>query len=455
MPKQLALLFCIGFVWWLLQFDRKQRYPRTSALWLPTIWILAISSRPLDSWSNFNIGASGAVLDPLFHGTMLCIGLIVLGRRDFNWGRAFRANWWLFVLVGYMLTSIVWSDMIFVSFKRCVRELTALVMALVVLTEPAPLQALQSLFRRTIYVLVPFSLLLIKYYPPIGVMYSRWTGEIQWIGVTLQKNSLGRICLTAIFFLIWTLIRRRKRREPTVARYQNHADIFVLFLSAWLLRGPSMWAASATAIYALTAGLLGLWGLSWSRRHKMLPGPTMLASIVAVIVVVGTITPFVGGSNLAGFTSAVGRDSTFTGRTEIWAEYVPAVKKRPLFGYGFGGFYKVPAEAHNGYLDVWLGLGFVGVVITGMFLVSTVRRAALLLPRNFDWAALTICFTVMAAIHNISESSFDSLQRQLMAVVMFVSVIAIPHAAKASVTRSVRATIPKAQPQRIPTAIGF
>lgn len=425
MPKQLALLLCSLFVFYLLKCDSRQANRASWVLWIPTLWMLAIATKSLDYWFGVTGGSSesGGLVDPLFQSTVLCLGLIIIVQRKLNWAWVFQTNTWLIVLIGYMLISIVWSDMPFISFKRWVKELTAVVMALLILTEAAPEEALQSLLRRTVYVLIPFSILLVKYYPQTGVVFGRWSGDQQWIGVTLQKNALGRLCLTAAFFLIWTFVRRRKKKDIAVGKYQTQAEVFLLLITFWLLKGPSMWAASATALYALGLGLITFFALLWMKKHKIQLGVVMWVAIVACIIGVGIITPLVGGSNLASFTSVVGRDATFTGRTEIWQEYLPSVMRQPIFGYGFGGFYKVPAEAHNGYLDIWLGLGFVGVIITAMFLLSGARKAALLLPYDFDWACLCLCFLLMAAIHNISESSFDSFQRQLMATVLFLTVV--------------------------------
>ena len=84
------------------------------------------------------------------------------------------------------------------------------------------------------------------------------------------------------------------------------------------------------------------------------------------------------------------------------------------------------AEAHNGYLEVCLGLGLVGLILTAMFLLSSTRRATALLIHDYDWSSLCICILLMAAVHNISESSFDSFQRLLMAMVLVLSVSVPP-----------------------------
>ena len=127
-------------------------------------------------------------------------------------------------------------------------------MALVVLTEKSLRQSLESLFRKTIYVLIPFSVLLVKYFTALGVSYTRSEGELMWLGVTTHKNGLGRLCLISVFFLIWTLIRRWKTHDIPVSKYQNYVDTIMLGISLWLLKGPSAGSYSATSISTLAFG---------------------------------------------------------------------------------------------------------------------------------------------------------------------------------------------------------
>ena len=61
-----------------------------------------------------------------------------------------------------MLVSILWSDFPLVSFKRWVKTAGTVTMALVLLTDPASLEALEAIFRRTVYILIPFSVILVK-----------------------------------------------------------------------------------------------------------------------------------------------------------------------------------------------------------------------------------------------------------------------------------------------------
>ena len=355
------------------------------------------------------------------------LGLVILSKRAFYWSSGIKDNPWPMLLIGYMLVSILWSDIPFISFKRWVRELVAVVMAFMVATEPDPRKALESLFRRTIYILIPFSVLLIKYYPHFGVDYN-WSGAMMWIGVTLQKNGLGRLCLVAAFFLFWSLVRRSQGHDISGSRYQSHFEIFVLIITLWLLKGPPG-VYPATATIALTAGIASFIGLLWIKRLQIRLGANVLATIIALIIGFGIVTVVAGGSTVSGLAPSLGREGTLTGRTEIWASLLPVLMQRPIAGSGFGSFWTTTnrqihniVESHSGYLDVLLELGCIGLLLASMFLMSSIRKAQKVLAYDYDWGSLWICYLIMAVIFNISESSLCSFTNHLMTILLFLAV---------------------------------
>lgn len=372
---------------------------------------------------------SGSLLDQIFLSSLFLFGLLILLGRHFEWSSAISKNVCLILLLSYMLVSTLWSDIPFISVKRWIRELIAVVMAFVILSERNPREAMESLFRRSIYILIPFSLILIKYFPKYGREYSQWEGKEMWIGVTMQKNGLGRLCLIAAFYLIWTLLRRWQGKDIPVNKYQTYSELFILGSTFLLLWGPAG-AYSATAIASLTLGVTAFMGLLWMKKKQIHLAAITLMVILAFIMCVGILMPMVGGSPVSSLTSLLGRDESLTGRTDIWAELLPFVQRHPIWGCGFGGFWTTGTtellavnETHNGYLEVLLHLGIIGITFTAIFLLFCCRQAQKELDRDYDWGSLCVCFILMAAIHNISESSFDSFDRQLTAVLLFLSVL--------------------------------
>jgi len=402
----------------------------SGVLWIPTIWMLYIASKPLGVWFPSSGGdpESGSPLDRIFLIALMCVALWILARRKYDWHNAIKENAWLFVTIVFMLVSILWSNMPYVSFKRWTREFLAVLMTFVVHSEASPRYAMESILRRTTYILIPFSLLLIKYFPEYGRTYGRWTGGEMWIGVTQQKNGLGRLCLIAAFFLIWSLVRRRQGKNPPAWKYQTYAEIFVLLLAFYLMRGPGG-MYSATAVSSLAIGLLVYLGFFFMKKFGINLGAGTLMAIVAIIIIYGIVAVFLGGSNISPLASSVGRDPTLTGRKEVWESLLPLAMQHPLVGGGFGGFWTARtreafeiSEGHSGYLDLLLDLGFVGILLVSMFLLSSCRKAQRELSHDFDWGTLWICFLIMAVLHNITETSINTFTTQLTAVILFLSV---------------------------------
>lgn len=431
MPPIVALILCTIFVLWLLKLDQKCSPDCSLALWLPTVWVLLIAGKPLGVWflSLRSEGEMGSPMDRNFIMVLIIVGLLILFIRRFAVSKAIKENIWLIFLVGYLFISTLWSSMFSISFTRFIRETPALIMAFIILSEHNPHEAMLSLLRRTTYILIPFSMLLIKYFPEYGVQYSRWSGEISWIGVTMQKNGLGRLCIIAAFFLIWSFIRRRQMPNTPDVKFQTVSEIFLLTLTFWLLKGPSIGAMSATAVTSLAVGLTVFLGLLFMNKIKSYPSANTLMAIITAIIVLGILTVFSSGTTVSSFTANVGRDTTLTGRTEVWQSLLPVAMKHPILGHGFGGFWTAKSrdffmisEAHSGYLDVLLEIGFVGLILVTLFFLSSCRKAQQMMKDNFYWASLWICFLIMAVIHNISESSINALSSHLTAMLVFFSV---------------------------------
>ena len=72
---------------------------------------------------------------------------------------------------------MAWSEEPFVASKRWLKDFGNVVMVLVLLTEKNPLDAVRAVFVRCAYLLVPLSVLFVKYYVWLGKVYSSATGE--------------------------------------------------------------------------------------------------------------------------------------------------------------------------------------------------------------------------------------------------------------------------------------
>lgn len=433
MPPVLALLLCTAFVLFLLGLERQGARGVSAAIWIPTVWIMiAATGRPLDTWftgaqpiaQRVYIAAnnqSGNAMDRWALTALAVVGIVIIVGRRFNWSGALHRQGWLMVLLGYMLLSTFWSEIPVIALKRWAREWIAIVMALLMMSEANPRQALASLLRRCAYVLLPFSVVLIRYYPALGRQYSRWSGVQMWTGVTGQKNELGRLCMISVFFLLFALYQRRRGSSLVGGRYQAWIDVLIIFIGLYLLIGSN----SATSVATLMVGVATFFGLRWFKMLRSSVGQIGLQALVVFLIAFGAAVPFLGGSNVAAFSSVLGRDETLTGRTEVWAEVMPARDRQPLLGYGFGSFwtdarrqlYDIPT-AHNGYLDILLEVGEVGLMFYMAWLLSCTRQLHRALVLDHEWASFGICLLLMSLIYNIAESALNSTTDYITAVVI-------------------------------------
>jgi len=116
----------------------------------------------------------------------------------------------------------------------------------------------------------------------------------------------------------------------------------------------------------------------------------------------------------------LGRDSTLTGRTQLWSLVLPAILKHPLLGYGYGGFWTglnsdtlnvyigskwLPVEAHNGYLDLCLAFGILALPIFTYVFVQSLRMAYDFLKADTRPIGLwPITYLIFFGLHNLFES---------------------------------------------------
>ena len=429
MPATIALLLCTVFVLATLRIERKQSPGMTRALWLPVVWLLYTAGKPLAVW--FRIGSAdaegGSPIDRNFLIVLMVLAMIIIGKRKYNWRKCLGRNKWLTAMVVFMLISTFWSPMVFTSFKRWSRELAALLMAFVIASEPSPRLAMESLLRRTTYIFIPFSFLLINYFPIYGRQYGAFSGSAMWIGVTTQKNGLGRLCLISAFFLVWSLVRRRQGSNPASGKYQTPLELFLLLMTLYLLKGPGG-TYSATALAALAIGLLAYFVFIKMKKHGRTPNRKVFTMAVLFLMFFGTVTLFIGGTNLGFIVSTFGRDSTLTGRTEIWSVLLPMAMNSPVLGHGFGGFWtqkirtEFITEGHNGYLDILLDTGFIGLILVAGFILSSCRKAHREMTRDPDWGILWLSLILMVLVHNVTESSINTLCSHLTALILFLTV---------------------------------
>jgi O-antigen ligase len=132
-----------------------------------------------------------------------------------------------------------------------------------------------------------------------------------------------------------------------------------------------------------------------------------------------------------------GRDETLTSRTDIWRPLLAFASRSPILGVGYGGFYEpgnaelvavvgprfIMAQAHNGYLAVYIELGIVGLILLGTFLLAYCGRVRRELDHSFEWGVYGICLLPMSLLYNNSEVSFLQSPNYLWSTMVFLTIV--------------------------------
>src|SRR5687768_619523 len=174
MSYLIATAFWI-FAIWLIRRDTRNRDGISAVLWIPTLWAFILLSRPLSTWIGFGGGEDsmeGSPVDRLFYFGMIVLALLVLVRRQLDWASVFSRNWPIFLFYGFLLISVLWAESSSVSFKRWFKDIGNVFVALVILTERNPLQAIRAVFVRCAFILLPLSIIFIRFFPTLGRRYS-------------------------------------------------------------------------------------------------------------------------------------------------------------------------------------------------------------------------------------------------------------------------------------------
>ena len=329
----------------------------------------------------------------------------------------------LWLMIAIALFSTFWSDVPTVTLANSI-NLVRLTLFGVYFAARYSLKEQLHLLTWVFGIGAALSFIFVLALPSYGVM---GVGEITtaetiahtgaWQGIYGHKNILARIMLlsTIAFFL----------SASSKGRY--HWLVWAnVILSVTLIVGST--SKTALIIFLTILALLPFYrALRWNY--------TIAVPFFIVAIFIGGGVSMLLVSSAEDILAIFGRDFTLSGRTDLWIAVLEKIGERPWLGYGYGGFWLGfngesvdvwnavkwhPPHSHNGFLDLWLDLGLLGLSIFAFSFIAACFRCVAWLRQNHNseglWPIVYLTFLLLA---NLTESS---LLRQNFLWILYVSI---------------------------------
>ena len=339
----------------------------------------------------------------------------------------------LLLLVGVAVTSVLWSAEPGLTLRRSITLAATTLFGTYVAARYTTSELLR-LLAWALGIAALLSLIVALALPAYGISVDP-RGEA-WRGIFWYKNALGgNMALSALAFLCVALGCQTRR-----CRWLAWGGVG---LSTVLL----VLSESITALVAFVV-VLTLYPISRALRwRRTLVVPVYIMGVLACGCVAALLL-----TSSEGVLAALGRDPTLTGRTELWSAVLEMIRQRPWLGYGFQAFWLgwmgesshvllwmagtegnySYAAADNGYLELALSLGLLGVSLYLFAFLRTffraVRWARITKTAEGLWPLMLLTFLL---IYNLSESVILAHNSVLWILYVAAQLSTVPQASKA------------------------
>jgi O-antigen ligase len=242
----------------------------------------------------------------------------------------------------------------------------------------------------------------------ICVFYAFKEHQDDWYGVLGHKNQFSFfMAQTAVLWFMYAFYFPKKRRMSIG---------FVILSIIALSKGNS------GASKVLTVVLLSLWGyFGFVKRLKV---QWAFVSVILFMVVSICITIVVSENLKFIVVDTLNKDMTLTGRTDFWPLIVDKINQHPILGYGLSGFWQPwrgaddpgggiivaktqfrPSHSHNGFLDLGLELGWLGVALFVCSFINNVAKGVVYLSKaRLPESGLPLLLLTYNLMTNLTET---------------------------------------------------
>jgi exopolysaccharide production protein ExoQ len=345
------------------------------------------------------------------------MAIILLCLRWKNSIKTAFANIYILLLTILILVSFMWSD-VFLNTLKDNREIMQMTFFGLYFASRFKIKEQIRIIAAAFFIGGVMSLIAVFADPIIGLHFLDHPGA--WKGVFGYKNILGSMMLIGTFTFI--LLPKYENSDSGIS--YNHKsykfDKFYKFYKYCGLLLTVFLIVCSTSKTSLIVSIILLLILFFYSKYRWQGKITVVYLDIAILIVASMATVLIG--NWAEILTAIGRDPTLTGRTPMWGAALGKLMERPFFGFGRGAFWSpgsqyakdvgfaltdgfTPPHGHNGFIDMALDVGLVGLLLFAISFFITYFRALKLAyaakePENLWYLA----FLIFLVMNNLTES---------------------------------------------------
>lgn len=326
------------------------------------------------------------------------------------------SNWVHLLIVGVAILSTLWSVEPEVTIRRSVALAGTSAFGLYLAWRFTFSECI-LLLAWSLSMCAVLSIAFVVLLPDVGVMPGAFF-EGAWRGVFIHKNILAYNMVWAVTALVLAVVTQERRRTMFIVGIV--LTVFVVIQAR---------SAGALVVLATLGPMLFIATLL--RR-----GNFALAIFAAISMATALLTGSLMLDNWGQVLQLLGRGSTLTGRVGVWNTIWTMIQERLWLGYGYGAFWIglraesirallgwVPAHSHNGWLELWLNLGLLGVaLVASSFLAALLIVLHRLAKRGDRESAAYLVFLMVIFTTNLVESRL--MQQNALPWVIYVMVTA-------------------------------
>ena len=321
----------------------------------------------------------------------------------------------LWILIATVCASVIWSDMPMVTLERILPLLRVTIFGIYFAARFTIKEQLH-LLGWAFGLAALLSLIVCVAVPSYGVVGAGLiVGQEElvhsgaWRGIYNHKTFLGSIMSLGSLILLFCGLDKLQYRHPWVILFAFIISTFVLLRSTTI---------GALLIFLISIFLILFFQLE---RKKF----DLFITLFLGFILIGSLVVTVIASNADTIFNSFGKDATISGRTLIWPLLINKIQERPWLGYGYDTFWKggwegevadiwraliagfEPPHAHNGFLEICLDIGFLGLAIFVIWFVFSCLRSLAWLHKNQTIEGIApIILLIHILLLSLTESYF-------------------------------------------------